>query len=70
MPREHDKTMKAIWKLIFHLFETYSFYIAETITDAGINISGAHTGFFNGRGTGLQAALGPKVTPPEKQKLL
>ena len=29
--------------------------------------TGAHTGFFNGRGTGLKAATGPKVTPPKNK---
>ena len=29
---------------------------------------GAHTGFFNGRGTGLKAAMGPKVTSPKNPK--
>ena len=33
-------------------------------------ISGAHTGFFNGRGTGLKAAMSPKVTLPKNRKLL
>ena len=32
--------------------------------------AGAHTGFFNGRGTGLLAAMGPKVTLPKTEKLL
>ena len=33
-------------------------------------IAGVHTGFFNGRGTGFKAVMGPKVTLPKKRKLL
>ena len=30
--------------------------------------AGAHTGFFNERGTGPKVAMGPRVTPPQNPK--